>query len=60
MIGAECVFVAKMANVCEEGSELTKKKGFRWSSEIIGNLVTFVVWTSVIIVPYITSRYKRG
>ena len=29
-----------MADVYEEGSELTKKKGFRWSSEMIGNLVT--------------------
>ena len=32
------MFVTKMADVCE--SELTKKKGFRWSSEMIGNLVT--------------------
>ena len=29
-----------MADVCEEGSEMTKKKGSRWSSEMIGNLVT--------------------
>ena len=40
MTEAECVFVAKMADVCEEGSELTKKKGFRCSSEMIANLVT--------------------
>ena len=26
-----------MADVCEEGSELTKNKGFRWSLGMIGN-----------------------
>ena len=40
MTGDECAFVTKMADVCEEGSELRREKGFRWSSEMIGKLVT--------------------
>ena len=30
----------KIANVCEEESEFIKKKGFRWTSEMIANLIT--------------------
>ena len=43
MTGAECVFVTKMADVCEEGSELTKQKRFRWSLQMIGNLITCLI-----------------